>query len=92
MTTMTPPLRAIYKQILSVARAIGPFKEDPKKTSIHLTRRSAFAGIATQKDAIVLTIKSNADIRSRRIVKREQVFANRWHLEVGFPLRIRLRR
>jgi hypothetical protein len=59
-----------------------PFKEDPKKTSIHLTRRTAFAGIATRKDALILTIKSAADIRSPRIVKREQASANRWHLEV----------
>lgn len=34
MTRMTPTMRAIYKQILSAARAIGPFKEEPKKTSI----------------------------------------------------------
>jgi hypothetical protein len=77
-----PAVRAIYRQITGAARAVGPFKEEPKKTSIHLARTSAFAGIATRKDALILTIKSAADIRSPRIVKREQVSANRWHLEV----------
>jgi molybdate-binding protein len=80
--TMTPAQRAIYKQLLSAAKAIGPFKADPKKTSIHLTRRSAFAGVAIRKDALLLTIKSATDIRSPRIVKREQTSANRWHLEI----------
>jgi Domain of unknown function (DUF5655) len=82
MVTMTPPVRAIYKRLLSTAKAIGPFMEDPKKTSIHLTRRSAFAGIATRRNALVLTIKSATDIKSPRIFKREQASANRWHLEV----------
>ena len=77
-----PAVRAIYKQITGAARAVGPFKEEPKKTSIHLARKSAFAGIATRKDALILTIKSAADIRSPRIVKREQASANRWHLEI----------
>ena len=80
--TMTPAQRAIYAQLLSAARAIGPFREDAKKTSIHLTRASAFAGVATRKDALQLTIKSATDIRSPRIVKREQASANRWHLEI----------
>lgn len=82
MVTMTPPMRAVYKRLLSTAKKIGPFTEDPKKTSIHLTRRSAFAGIATRKDALILTIKSATDIKSPRIFKREQASANRWHLEV----------
>ena len=82
MVTMTPPVRAIYQRLLSAAKAIGPFTEDPKKTSIHLTRRSAFAGIATRKNALILTIKSATDIKSPRIFKREQASANRWHLEL----------
>ena len=77
-----PAVRAIYRQITGAAKAVGPFKEEPKKTSIHLVRQSAFAGVATRKDALILTIKSAADIRSPRIVKREQASANRWHLEV----------
>ena len=56
--------------------------EHPKKTSIHLTNRTAFAGVATRKDALILTIKSAADIASPRVHKHEQTSANRWHLEV----------
>jgi hypothetical protein len=80
--TMTPPQTAIYKQLLTAVKAIGPFTEDPKKTSIHLTRTTAFAGVATRKNALLLTIKAAAEIDSPRIVKREQASANRWHLEV----------
>ena len=80
--TMTPPQAAIYKRLLAAARAIGPVKEDPKKTSIHLARRSAFAGVATRKDALLLTIKAAADISSPRIVKRQHTSANRWYLDV----------
>ena len=79
---MSTTVAEIYKRILAAAESIGPFREEPKKTSIHLARRSAFAGVATRKDALILTIKSASDIRSKRIVRREQASANRWHLEV----------
>ena len=71
-----------YAAILRVARALGTVKEDPKKTSIHLTRRTAFAGVATRKTALVLTLKSASDIKSEKIIKHEQASANRWHLNV----------
>ena len=77
-----PAVRAIYDRIVSAAKAEGSVREEPKKTSIHLARKSAFAGVATRKDALILTIKSPADIRSARIVRREQASANRGHLEV----------
>jgi uncharacterized protein DUF5655 len=77
-----PAVRAIYERILAAARANGPCIEDPKKTSIHLARRTAFAGVAMRKDALLLTVKSATDIRSRRIIKRERASANRWHLIV----------
>jgi hypothetical protein len=84
---MTPAQQAIDERLLHAARTIGPFTADPKKTSIHLMRRSAFAGIATREDALQLTIKSAADINSPRIVKREQASANRWHLEIRSRIR-----
>jgi hypothetical protein len=77
-----PEVRAVYDRILRAARSFGGFEEDPKKTSIHLVRKTAFAGIATRKSAVILTLKSNADIKSPRVVKREKVSANRWHCEV----------
>ena len=60
-------VRDIYCRILEAVSAFGTFEEDPKKTSIHLNRRTAFAGIATRKDSLLLTIKASADIPSPRI-------------------------
>ena len=77
-----PVVRAIYDQLLRAARASGPCREDPKKTSIHLVRHAAFAGVATRRSSLILTLKSASDIPSPRIQKREQTSANRWHLEV----------
>src|SRR5260221_14715964 len=75
-------VRAIYDALLNASRRLGSVEEDPKKTSIHLNRRTAFAGVATRKDAVVLTIKAPADIQSPRIHKHEQASANRRHLDV----------
>lgn len=77
-----PAVRAIYDRLLQAAKRFGPVREEPKKTSIHLARKTAFAGIATRKSALILTLKSATDLRSPRISKREQASANRWHLEV----------
>jgi uncharacterized protein DUF5655 len=81
-TRRAPHVHESYRAILEAARAFGPVREEAKKTSIHLVRRSAFAGIATRKDVLILTVKSGADIASARITKREQVSAHRWHLEI----------
>jgi hypothetical protein len=77
-----PAVREIYDRIVRAAEAFGPVRADAKKTSIHLSRRTAFAGVATRREALILTLKSATDIRSPRIVGREQTSANRWHLEV----------
>jgi uncharacterized protein DUF5655 len=73
---------ATYAAVLEGAKRLGPVREEPKKTSIHLVRVTAFAGVATQKTALVLTLKSDRDVRSRRVKRSEQASANRWHLEV----------
>jgi len=75
-------VRQIYDRVLKSARKFGPVTEDPKKTSIHLVNRTAFAGVATRKSAIVLTIKADSDISSPRIHKSEQTSARRFHHEV----------
>ena len=76
-----PEVKATYAAILKEAKKFGPVKEEAKKTSIHLVRKSAFAGVATRKTALILTLKSDCDISSTRIARREQASANRWHLE-----------
>ena len=50
--------------------------------SAYLNNRTAFAGVATRRDTIILTIKSDRDLASERIFKREQTSAKRWHVEV----------
>ncbi len=56
--------------------------EEPKKTSIHLVNKSAFAGVVTRKNALILNIKSAAPIKHKRFSKSEQVSAGRFHQEV----------
>ena len=73
---------ATYEAIVREAKRFGTIREEPKKTSIHLARRTAFAGVAVQRAALILTIKSDGDIKNTRVRKREQVSANRWHIEV----------
>ena len=45
-------------------------------------RKTAFAGIATRKTGLILTLKSDSDVVNRRIAHREQASAHRWHLEI----------
>ncbi len=80
-TKCEPQVRATYDALLKLAKDFGAVKQEPKKTSIHLVRKTAFAGIATRKGALILTIKADEDITSPRIFKREQASAHRWHLE-----------
>ena len=77
-----PTVRATYQRLIDVARTLGPVTEEAKKTSIHLVRHVAFAGVATRRSSLILTLKSATDIRSPRIEKREQTSANRWHIEL----------
>ena len=77
-----PQVKATYDAILNAAKKLGPVKEEAKKTSIHLVRKSAFAGVATRKTALILTLKSDSDFASKRIARREQASAHRWYLEI----------
>ncbi|PYS22083.1 MAG: hypothetical protein DMF72_14945 [Acidobacteria bacterium] len=63
-------------------KKFGRVIEDPKKTSIHLVNKTAFAGVATRNKAIVLTIKSDRELSSPRFHKSEQTSARRFHHEV----------
>ena len=72
----------IYERLLKATGKFGPVAEDPKKTSIHLVNKTAFAGVATRKSAMVLTIKSDRKLSSPRIHKSEQTSAKRYHHEV----------
>jgi hypothetical protein len=75
-------VKEIYDQLVKHSRKFGSLTEEPKKTSIHLVNKTAFAGVATRKSALVLTIKSDRKLSSARIHKSEQTSAHRFHHEV----------
>jgi Domain of unknown function (DUF5655) len=77
-----PVVAATYRHILTKTRALGPFTQVPNKTSIHLVNRTIFAGVATRQKVLLLTLKSDRDIRSPRVERHAQVSANRWHLRI----------
>jgi len=77
-----PAVRKTYDKLLENLRRMGPVVEEPKKTSIHLVRKTAFAGVAVRKDHLLLTVKSDHKRASPRVRKTEQVSAGRFHLEV----------
>jgi Domain of unknown function (DUF5655) len=83
-------VREIYDLLVSVAREFGPVEEDPKKTSIHLNRKSAFAGVATQRESLILTVKATTALDDSRIRKSEQASANRWYhyIKISDPAEI----
>jgi hypothetical protein len=77
-----PVVKSIYKRIVEEARKFGRIVEEPKKTSIHLVNKTAFAGVMTRKNALILNIKSAAPIKHARITRSEQLSAHRFHQEV----------
>jgi uncharacterized protein DUF5655 len=77
-----PIVKAIYGRILAETSKFGKVIEEPKKTSIHLVNRSAFAGVVTRRDALILNIKSAAPIKDARFKKSERVSASRFHQEL----------
>lgn len=78
----SPHVREIYDLILAAGRELGPVEEDPKKTSIHLNRKSAFAGISTTRQALKLTLKAAQVIEDPRIKLSQRASANRWYNEI----------
>lgn len=75
-------LRDLYDRLIALAEKLGPVEQDPKKTSIHLNRKTAFAGIAVRKEYLVITIKADRPFDSPRVCKSEQTSAQRFHHEV----------
>ena len=75
-------VQAIYTRLLEALRTLGPVKEDPKKTSIHLVHNSGFAGAHPRKSYLYLNLRTDYPIDSPRITKTEQVSKNRFHNEL----------
>jgi hypothetical protein len=77
-----PAVQATYERLLAALREIGPFREEPKKTSIHLVRTIGFAGVHPRKHSLILNLRTIQPIQSARVTKLEQVSKNRYHNEV----------
>ena len=72
-------VRAIYGRLIEVLHSLGPFQEEPKKTSIHLVHTSGFAGVHPRKSFLYLNLRMNRPLQDERVAKSEQVSKNRYH-------------
>lgn len=75
-------IREIYDALVSESGKFGPVEEDPKKTSIHLNRKSAFAAVRTRQGYIWLTLKSDTPLEAERVFRSQHASANRWYSEI----------
>ena len=82
VTGASPAAQELYRHLIKAIRTLGPYEEELKKTSVHLVRASAFAGVQFRRQYLLVTIKSDAPIKSQRVTKSEQVSKSRWHSEV----------
>jgi hypothetical protein len=71
--------RAVYGRLVALAEEFGPAEQNPKETSIHLNRRTAFADVAVREAHLVLTIRPDRP----RIIKSERTSAWRFPHEVN---------
>jgi uncharacterized protein DUF5655 len=77
-----PHVRAAVRALIAQALTLPDVTVDPKGTCIHLSRRTAFAGLHPRKSALLLNLRAAAPIGSPRIRKVERVSANRYHNEL----------
>jgi hypothetical protein len=82
VSSANPAAQELYRDLISAIRTLGPYEEELKKTSVHLVRASAFAGVQFRRQYLLVTIKSDAPIKSERVTRLEQVSKNRWHSEI----------
>src|SRR5436853_260446 len=74
-----PEVIKTYHHLVSKLKEFGPIGIEPKKTSIHLVNRFAFAGVYTRKEYINLEFHLNYGLNNPRVSKVEQASANRFH-------------
>ena len=72
-------VQSTYHRLLEVLHTLGPFQEEPKKTSIHLVRNVGFAGVHPRKSYLILNLRTDYPLATPRITKSEQVSKNRFH-------------
>ena len=77
-----PHVRKIYERLLALLEKIGPVSEEPKKTSIHIVRESALAGVEVRREYLLLNLKTDYPIEGPRVERAERLSANRYHTKV----------
>jgi hypothetical protein len=82
LSLASPATLRLYQELLARIRPMGPFREEIKKTSIHLICGVAFVGVHPRKQHVLVTIRSAKPIQSARIARGERVSKSRWHLDV----------
>ena len=79
----TDPIGApVLGRLLVALGRLGPIELQEKKTSIHVVRGRAFLGIHPRKNALLINIVTRQPITSDRVVRHDQVSANRVHNHV----------
>jgi hypothetical protein len=74
-----PVARKLYDRLMEAVSAFGQVEAQVKKTSVHLCRGAAFAGVHPRKAGVMLTIRTGAPIESPRVRRCERVSARRFH-------------
>jgi hypothetical protein len=77
-----PAVRALAEQLIDRVVSESAARVEPKQGSIHLCRKSAFAGLQPRRQAVLLNLRTRDAIDSARIRKVERVSANRFHNEL----------
>ena len=74
--------RALYEKLFTAVRRIGPHDVELKKTCVHACRGRAFLGVHPRATGVLLSIVTDAPIKSERLRKCEQLSARRWHAQL----------
>ena len=77
-----PVVGTIYQQLIAALDEVGPYTVEEKKTSLHICRKSAFAGVHPRARALLLNLRYHQPIESDRVRNVEQVSKNRYHSEI----------
>ena len=79
---------AVYATLVKKGRAkigAGQFVEEVKGTCVHIVAGKggkAYAGLHPRKGAVLLNLRMDAPMKSRRVRKVEQISRNRFNCEV----------
>jgi hypothetical protein len=76
------PAGSIYKALIERLKTIGPYKVEPKATSLHIVHGRAFLGVHYRKDGLLLNIVLDRPLKTARLKASEQVSRSRYHNEI----------